>query len=163
MLQIIRHSLARHLAIVATASLALSVAACDDDDEPTGPASAAGTYNLTTIEQEGFAACTIGASGCTLNDTGTDVIVVEDATLVLSANGTFTFSANGTLNGVDEEITGAAGTWTRTQTGVTLTIPGEPSVTATFTSAAEDELEAVITGDVLGSTVPTITLTFDRQ
>ena len=156
------HNALRKLALIAFAGLALT--ACDDDDDPVAPPSAEGTYALATIEQEGFAACTIGASGCTLNDTGTEVIVLEDGTLTLAANGTFTLAANGTVDGVDEVLGTASGTWVRTQSGVTLTVTGVAvPVSGTFTGSGVDELEFVLPGSLFNTTSSTITLTFDKQ
>lgn len=150
------------LAVVATVGLVMSMAACDDDD-PTGPASAAGAYLLATIEQQGFAECTLGATGCTINDTGTEVIVVEDATLTLNSNGSWTLVANGTRDAVDEQLATIGGTWVRTQTGVTLTVTGVTTpITGTFTTSAEDEMEFVVPGSFFDSTVGSMTLTFDR-
>lgn len=156
--------MSRHLVSVTAVVLSLFVAGCDDDDEPTGPPSAADSYALVTIEEEGFAECTIGATGCTLNGTGTDVIVVESGTLNLQENGSFTLTVSGTLNDVDEELGTAAGTWVRTSNGVTLNITGVPvPLTGTFTSSAEDELVFVIPGSLLDTSSATVTVVFDRQ
>lgn len=155
--------MSRHLLAVAAVALSLVVAGCDDDDEPTGPASAADTYALASIEEDGFAACTIGATGCTLNGT-TDVIVVESGTLDLQENGNFTLTVSGTRNDVDEDLGSAAGTWVRTSNGVTLTITGVPvPLTGTFSSSAEDELVFVIPGTLFESASATVTVVFDRQ
>ena len=154
----------RHTVAVAAVALSLFVAGCDDDDEPTGPSSAAGTYQIATIEQTGFAECTLGATGCTLNDTGTDVVVLESGVLTLEEDGDFTLVASGTLNDVDEELVSASGTWVRTSTGVTLNVTGiGVPLTGTFSSSAEDELVFVVPGSVLTTTSTTITVTFDRR
>lgn len=159
-----KHEIVRRLAAVATVLLALTVSACDDDDDPAGPASAADTYLIASIEQQGFPECVLGSTGCTLNDTGTEVVVLESGVLDLAANGTFTLVVSGTIDGVDEELGTAGGTWTRTQTGVTLNATGVPiPLTGTFSSAAEDELVFVLPGSVFGAGTGTVTVTFDRQ
>jgi hypothetical protein len=152
------------LGLVVMASLLASTTACDDDDDPTGLPSAAGTYELSIIEETGFAACTLGTTGCTLNNTGTEVVIVDDGTLALSANGSFTIVVNGSTDGVDEELGSAAGTWVRTQNGVTLNVTGiAVPLTGTLSS----------NGDLLVFTIPAslfssqasgnVTVTFDKQ
>ena len=155
---------AHRLAAVAVASLVLATTACDDDD-PVSPPAADGTYLLSSIEQQGSAACTIGATGCTLSNTGTEVIVVDDGTLALAANGTFTLVVNGSVDGVDEELGEATGTWVRTASGVTLNIPGlGVPLTGTFTSAAVDELEFIVPGALFSAgTTGTVTIEFEKQ
>jgi hypothetical protein len=153
----------RQLAFLVVASLVLTAGSCDDD-EPTGPASAAGTYVLASIQEQGSAECTIGTTGCTLNNTGTDVIVIGDGTLELLANGTFALSVDVTTNGVDD-VEGAAGTWVRTQTGVTLTVTGVPvSLTGTFSSAAATELVFVLPANLFSQAASgNVTITFEKQ
>lgn len=159
-----KYGFAHRFAVIGAVGLVLSVAACDDDDDPTGPPSAADAYALVTIEQEGFAECTLGTTGCTLNDTGSEVIVVETGTLNLAENGTFTLVVNGTVDDVDEELGSASGTWVGTQTGVTLTITGiSVPLTGTFSSSAQDELVFVVPGSIFGATTGNATVTFDRQ
>jgi hypothetical protein len=156
--------MSRHLVAAAALALSLFVAGCDDDDDPTGPPSAADTYVLVSIEEDGFAECTIGATGCTLNGSTTDVIVIESGTLNLQENGTWSLTVNGTRNDVDEELGTASGTWVRTSNGVTLTVTGVPvPLTGTFTSSAEDELVFVVPGTLFETTSATVTVTFDRQ
>jgi hypothetical protein len=156
--------LGHRLAAVVAASLVLATTACDDDD-PVSPPAADGTYLMSSIEQQGSAACTLGATGCTLVNTGTEVIVVDDGTLALAANGTFTLVVNGSVDSVDEELGAAAGTWVRTASGVTLNIPGlGVPLTGTFTSAAADELEFIVPGSLFSAgTTGTVTIGFDRQ
>ncbi|HSJ64254.1 MAG TPA: hypothetical protein VK922_10225 [Gemmatimonadaceae bacterium] len=153
----------RRIALLALVSVA--VTACDDDDDPTGPPSAAGTYNIASIQQEGLAACTLGTTGCTIENTGTEVIVVEDGQLVLSANGTFTIVVNGTVDDVDEELGSASGTWVRTQNGVTLTVTGFPvPVAGTFSTAAAEELVFTVPASLFSDTATgNVTITFDKQ
>ena len=154
----------RHLAHVALAGLVLSVAACDDDD-PTAPPSAAGTYALASIQQTGSAECTLGATGCTLENTGSEVIIVDDGTLTLLANGSFTIAVNGSVDGVDEQLGGSAGTWVRTQNGVTLNITGlGVPLTGTFSSSAEDELVFTIPASLFSTSASgNVVVTFDKQ
>lgn len=159
-----KNGFVRRLASVSTILLALAVSACDDDDDPAGPASAADTYLIASIEQQGFPECVVGTTGCTLNDTGTEVVVLEEGVLDLDANGTFTLVVSGTTDGVDDVLGSIGGTWTRTQTGVTLNITGVAvPLTGTFSTAAEDELVFVVPGSVFSAGTGTVTVTFDRQ
>jgi hypothetical protein len=153
----------RRIALLALVSVA--VTACNDDDDPTGPPSAAGTYDLASIQQQGSAACTLGTTGCTLQNTGTEVIVVEDGQLVLSANGSFTIEVNGTVDGVDEVLGSATGTWVRTTNGVTVTITGlTVPLTGTFTTAAANELSFTVPASLFAtSATGNVTVLFDKQ
>jgi hypothetical protein len=153
---------ARAIALVAVAVPLLSASSCSD--KITGNRTAQGAYVLVSIEQDGHAECTIGSSGCTIHETGEDVIVVESSTLNLVSDGSFTFAANGTRNGTSELIGGATGTWVETQSGATLSITGVPvSIPATFTSANADGLVFVLPAQTLSATQGTVTLTFDKQ
>lgn len=165
MWQVTKPAFVRRLVVAATVGLALSVAACDDDDDdPTGPPSAADTYVIASIEQEGSAECTLGTTGCTLSETGTEVVVLEEGVLNLDDDGSFTLVVSGTTDGVDDVLGSASGTWVRTQSGVTLNVTGVPvPLSGTFSSSAEDELVFVVPATLFSSTSGAVTVTFDRQ
>jgi hypothetical protein len=154
-----RRSASRFALLVAAFAV---VAACSDDD-PVSPPAADGTYLLASIQEQGLAACTIGASGCTLANTGTDVIVVGDGTLVLLPAGTFSLVVNGSTNGTDEELGSAAGTWVRTQTGVTLSFSGLP-ITLPGTIDASGDITFVVSAALFSpSASGNVTIRFDKQ
>ena len=165
MWQVMKPASVRRLVAAATVGLALSVAACgDDDDDPTGPPSAADTYVIASIEQEGYAECTLGTSGCTLNETGSEVVVLEEGVLNLDDDGSFTLVVSGTTDGVDHVLGSVSGTWVRTQSGVTLNATGVPvPVSGTFSSSAEEELVFLVPATLFSSTSGAVTVTFDRQ
>jgi hypothetical protein len=159
-----KHGFAHRFVAIGAVGLVLSLGACNDDDDPTGPPSAADTYLLASIEQQGYAECTIGTTGCTLNETGSEVIVVESGVLALETNTTFTLVVSGTTDGVDDVLGSLAGNWVQTQTGVTLNVTGVGvPLTGTFSSSAQDELVFVVPGSAFNSTTGTVTVTFDRQ
>ena len=164
MRSLMKHGFAHRFVAIGAVGLVLSLGACDDDDDPTGPPSAADTYLLASIEQQGYAECTLGTTGCTLNETGSEVIVVESGVLALETNTTFTLVVSGTTDGVDDDLGSLAGNWVQTQTGVTLNVTGVGvPLTGTFSSSAQDELVFVVPGSAFNSTTGTITVTFDRQ
>jgi len=161
---LMKHGFAHRFVAIGAVGLVLSLGACNDDDDPTGPPSAADTYLLASIEQQGYAECTIGTTGCTLNETGSEVIVVESGVLALETNTTFTLVVSGTTDGVDDVLGSLAGNWVQTQTGVTLNVTGVGvPLTGTFSSSAQDELVFVVPGSAFNSTTGTVTVTFDRQ
>ncbi|MEJ7809149.1 MAG: hypothetical protein WKG32_01905 [Gemmatimonadaceae bacterium] len=150
-----------HLALAML--LAVPVVGCGDDDG-TGPQtqSAAGTYTLTSVTQ-GSSTCQVSgsATGCTINNTGANTIVVRSGTLALQQAGTFSFTASGTQNGTTQPFTPIAGSYTQTDTTVSFTIPTIPiPVSANFTN--NNTLSFNLPGLIFNSTQTTIGAVFTK-
>lgn len=152
----------RSLALVAVAIPVLSANSCAD--KVTGGNDASGAYTFASIEQQGSAKCTISSSGCTVQNTGNDVVVIKSGVLNLHSDNTFQMSATGTKNGTSQVIGAVAGTWAQTQSGVTFTVPGVPvPIPAGWTSANRDALAFVLPAQTFSATQGSATVTFNKN
>jgi len=149
--------------LVATALLA--VAACTPGGDPTGPAATVnGSYALTGIAQNDGAPCGLASgSGCTLTGTGANTIVVKSGSLSLLSNGTFTMSVDGTRNGANAAVASAAGSYTETAQGLSLSVTGVPvAVPATWTTNRA-QLIFALPGQSFGMTGGTALVVFTKS
>jgi hypothetical protein len=130
-------------------------AGCGSDS--TGPknANVAGTYSLTTVNGQSLP--------FTVTNTGEDVEIVQDATITLTSDSTYSVSANGTLNGSDATLLTDAGHYvvSGNQITFTSTIFTGGHYTASFTSGPSSRsLTATIPGAVVGSSDISFSLLF---
>jgi hypothetical protein len=151
---------ARVIVAAAFATTALGAASCGDD-APTGARNteAAGSYVLTTITQGGTS-CAVSPAGCTIENTGSDVVVVTDGSMSLLADGAFTLGATGVENdlGVEWEVGGA---WTQSGSVVSFTVPGLPA--AIPAQSAAGTLTFSVPGGLFSSAQQLVTVTFERE
>jgi len=157
----------RAFATILVSGVLLTGAACPDDEliAPEQSTSAAGSYTLSLIDQGGAscAPATSSTGGCTIQGTGSSVVVLKSGSMTLLPNGTFTFSANATRDGVSESVPGLAGTWTQSNGTVSFVIPGVPVAVPATSSNGGAQLSFFLPGQVFGSTQPTVTVSFTKQ
>jgi hypothetical protein len=151
-------SAGRFAMIVITAAAVALVAACGSDS--TGPthASLVGTYTLSAVN---------GASlPYTVPNTGDNVEIVQDGTITLAADSTYTASATGTENGSASTLVTDAGTYSASGTQVTFTstaIPGAHYTASVAGSGTSQTLTATIAGAFVGSSDNSFTLLFNKS
>jgi hypothetical protein len=138
----------------AVVAVAVALLAACGSDSSTGPrnATVAGTYDLTTV------------NGATLpytvpHTTGTEI--VEQATITLNTDSTYSVLANGTVDGSQSTIAADAGHYTVSGSQVTFTstLISSAQYTATATSST---LTATIPGAFVGSSDISFTLVFTK-
>jgi hypothetical protein len=128
-------SSARFARAAVVAAAVAFLAACGSDSTAPRNASVAGTYGLTTVN---------GASlpYTVPNTTGTEI--VQDATITLNTDSTYSVLANGTVNGSTSTIAADAGHYT----------VGGSQVTFTSTIFSGGQFTGNVTGSTLSATIP---------
>jgi hypothetical protein len=130
------HWLTPAAAVALAALLALGAAGCGNDNGSTGPPVSLGTYALVSVN---------GAPlPFTVPNTGDDTVVVQSATLTLTALQTYTVSAQGVRNHEPQAVLSDQGTYTQSGDRVTFQ-------SAEFTSFA---YAGTTKGDTLTITLP---------
>lgn len=154
----------RSLAALAVAFVTLQASNCPGADKATGSdSSAAGTYTLTSIIQ-GDASCDprVG-DGCTIQNTGSTVVVVKSGTLTLSSDHSFGLNAAGTQNGnANDQLAVVAGTWTASGSSITFTTPASPVPVTASHSSQDNQIFFALPGQVFSSTQQAITVVFTK-
>lgn len=153
----------RSVAVVAVAVPFLTAGSCTDKVTG-GNRNPAGNYVLASIEQQGFAKCTISQGSCKIEHTGNDLIMVSSGALQLAANNSFVMSVSGSKNGAAQSVAGIAGTWAETQSGASFTVPGVPvAIPATWASANADALVFVLPAQTFSASQGSVTVTFSKN
>jgi hypothetical protein len=146
---------------IGAGALLLGAAACPKDDPTSSNEDISGSYSLASVSQGG-SSCTVTASGCTIEGTGEDVIVVTDGSLNLAPNGAgFTVSASGTKNGAAYATQTVAGTWSKAGSGVNFTVPGIPlPIGATY---ANETITVSMPGQIFSSSQAAVAVVFTKD
>jgi hypothetical protein len=131
------------------AGLALSLLACDDDDDPAGPEdSVAGTYALLSISSQ--------TVPTTVFQDATTQIEVLSGSITLTATNTWTgtISTRTTTNGVPlEETLNASGTFTVSGSSITFT---DASDSSTFTATRNGDTLTATLEIIVGTSAPVV-------